>query len=407
MRASRRWSTALTLVLGMLLVPAPRAVDAAVESAAPGDPSSRLAVHVENRRALEPWWDALAARDSTPADVLLIGTSSFEGVGAGSWEERLPVALQAELRERHPISARQAAGWTPVANFAGHAVPGLTTSDPEPVTSLRFGLGSKSLTLRGRQQVRFNFVGSRVRVWFGRSDQRRTPAGLVRIDGRENRHLGRRGLTGDGHFWDSGALPHGEHRVRVRRVRGGPPVHVEAFETFGSRADVRSGVHVYDGTHGGFFSGNFTPGASVPADRAWLVADVIAPDLTVINLGTNDTALDLPSASLRANVEAMIRRVRTAAAGRPHSVLVVLPFMSVRADPEHATRMADYREALRGLAGGRVAVLDLDDPWPTLSKGQGHESGVMLEDTYPVHPNPAGHRLLRDVLVEALRRPSV
>ena len=359
-------------------------------------------VEVLNREALAPWWDALEQRETRRADAVLIGTSTFEGVGAGSWGDRLPVALQSELRRRYPIDGEQAAGWLPAATFAGQDVPGLATSTPAPGVSSAFGLGRKSLFVTDASHATLTFTGSRVRVWYGWSDDGQTADGQVVLDGGPAGTLGPDGSPGSGQFWDSGPLVRGTHEITVRGTEPFLPRHVEAFEVFGSAADRTAGVHVYDGSHGGLTSAAFTPGSTVQAERAWQVVDAISPTLTVINLGSNDTAFDVPADTLRTRVEAMIARAATSAEGRDHAVLLVLPFMSVRDDPEHAPRLAGYRNTLRTLAGGNVAVVDLDAYWPTLQAGRGHETGVMLEDDFPTHPNALGHRLLLEIVSSAL-----
>lgn len=371
-----------------------------VEPETQGEELEPAQAEVHNEAALDPWLETAAAAQDERADVLLIGDSVLEGLGA-EWEGRPATLLQDRLREDFPIEAAQGAGYLPAMNFAAIVPPWVTQGGGLPLAS--FGLGFKALGLEAGQTLTHRGDFRRLRLWFGVEPGESAP-GLVSIDGAPPEEISRiEDRTGSGLQWDSGDLGAGVHEVTVTGADGGLPFVLEAIEELGSEDDLERGVHVYDGAHSGFDSRAFLN--DLPAVRhMWEAAGAVSPDVTVIQLGINDRSVNVSAQQLADNITAIADRAATAAADEDHPVLVMVPYRIPRvSDVAGKDPLWDeIRAALIALAEDNIAVLDLGASWPDLALGRGAESGVMLEDELPVHPNSVGRKRLAALVADAL-----
>lgn len=360
-----------------------------------------------NPEGLVPFWDALLDRETIMVNVAMLGDSITEGVGAPTWDQRPVIALQSRLRTAFPISGTQGPGYVAAYTWSGQIAPGLSVlaGSIRPYDQWqdanRYGLGSKAVTLLSTDHLRYDFTGTRVKVWYGWSSVAfATANGQVRIDGGAWQTMTSDAEDGSGQFWESPLLAPGPHYVEVRGTTTNVPFVLEGFEAFGSEQDHSAGVHVYDSAHSSYFSSQFTGSSVGNGSRMWQVLDKIQPVLFYVNIGVNDHAWDLTPAQTKANVEAIIARCAAAAGGKPYSVLLVVNYTPISSNPSFAANWANIRTALLSLAGGVVTVLDMNTMWPTLGPGQ--PQGVMLETDYPLHPNGTGHQLQVDNISNAL-----
>lgn len=105
-----------------------------------------------------------------------------------------------------------------------------------------------------------------------------------------------------------------------------------------------------------------------------------APDMTIINLGINDASQDIPVASFRSQILALVD-----AALLTGSVLVVTNNY-VRSDQPLAAKQQPYVDVLREIGSVRdVAVVDVNERWGPYSL---YSAMGMISD--PVHPNAVG-----------------
>ena len=365
------------------------------ESAAPPRPAG-----LHNPSALDSWLATLDDSATRRADVLLIGDSISEGFGA-EWTGRPAALLQSALRAEHPVEGSVGAGYLPATNFAGLQPPWELVGSPQSLST--YGPGHKALALAESQSVTLRAELSRVRLWFSR-DPGRTAAGRVRIDDRPVDPVDSTEV-GSGLVWESPDLGPGLHEIAVSGTQPLVPFVLEAVETFGSEDDAAHGVHVYDAAHSGYTSVNWS--ATTPsAERAWEAAAAIGADVTVIHLGVNDRFWRSGGRDVSGRITEIAQRAAVASGDPEHPVLVVVPYQVPRPDAGvegDDPVWADIRAHLLDLAGGNIAVLDLDSRWPDLvAGGEGHE--LMHERSVPVHPSPAGHREIARILSEALSR---
>lgn len=366
-----------------------------------------LHVKLRNGDALMPFWDALDNRATRRVNILMVGDSITEGVGTTSWSQRLPVALQTALRTKYGLSSAQSTrADVPVTNYSGLTTPGFVSNSVQLAT---YGLGSKALGLLSTHTAStYTFTGRHLRMWYAWASgfQTSTVVDITVDGGAAFEYTIPNGTPeGSGNYYDIPIAAYGNHTVTIKSKSDALPFILERLEVFENDADRDFGVHVYDGAHGGWGSNNFVPAAGAYGVRQWQAAAALDPVLTIVNVGTNDAAFATTPAQTRSYVETIVAQAGAAANG-PHAVLVVIPHTSVRAnDAGFTAKWEGIREALRSQAGGNVAVLDLNQFWPTLAvndgKGVMHETGNLI-----VHPNAAGHALMAGVIATAIVRPS-
>lgn len=363
----------------------------------PGPPDEATGLY--NGAALEPWLATLERSGGARADVLLIGDSITEGLGT-EWDGRPAALLQDMLRDQHPSAGEEAAGYLPAANFAALTAPWATTGSPEVTDS--FGLGSKAIALRSGQTITYRGELASFRLWFGSAPEE-TADGLVSIDDGPFEPISPAAGPASGQTWDSADLGPGLHQIAVTGAAQEAPFVLEAVEVFGSDDDRDHGVHVYDGSHSGFASSSWLA-PDLASGRIWQAAAAVEPDVTVINLGTNDRFLDVSPGEVARQVGEIANRAGKAAGDGDHPVLVVVPYRTSSQEllggPDPA--WDEIRACLLKVAQDNVAVLDLDSYWPDLTGDQGAETGLMLEERWPVHPNPTGYRAYAVILAAAL-----
>ena len=134
-------------------------------------------------------------------------------------------------------------------------------------------------------------------------------------------------------------------------------------------------------------SGETTSGGLRRLD--WILKQRV--DIFVLELGGNDGLRGIPPATTRANLEAMIKRIRE----RYPDVKVILAGMQMPTNmgPEHTREFAAvYPEVAE--AHGAVLI-------PFLLEGVGGVASLNLPDG--IHPTPQGHQIVADTVWDILR----
>jgi acyl-CoA thioesterase-1 len=134
-------------------------------------------------------------------------------------------------------------------------------------------------------------------------------------------------------------------------------------------------------------SGETTAGGLRRLD--WILRQRV--DIFVLELGGNDGLRGIPPATTRANLEAMIKRIRE----RYPDVKVILAGMQMPTNmgPEHTREFAAiYPEVAE--AHGAVLI-------PFLLEGVGGVASLNLPDG--IHPTPQGHAIVADTVWDILR----
>jgi acyl-CoA thioesterase I len=134
-------------------------------------------------------------------------------------------------------------------------------------------------------------------------------------------------------------------------------------------------------------SGETTAGGLRRLD--WILRQRV--DIFVIELGGNDGLRGIPPATTRANLAAMIKRIRER---QPHVTVVVAGMqMPTNMGPDYTREFAAiYPDVAR--EGGAVLI-------PFLLEGVGGVASLNLPDG--IHPTPQGHAIVADTVWRTLR----
>lgn len=123
--------------------------------------------------------------------------------------------------------------------------------------------------------------------------------------------------------------------------------------------------------------------------------DVLAfnPTHVIIMGGGNDAFEQLPLATVKANLQALV------AASRKHRIIPLFGLPIPCTIPEYEAFLADYRKWLEGYAQEEnIPVIDFYSPFQAALK-QGRERELLLDG---VHPDLPGYRLMAKTAVAAL-----
>jgi lysophospholipase L1-like esterase len=376
-----------------------RAVAATASAGSPAAPVTR-----SNAAALSRWRAALADRNNHPADVVVVGDSITEGyfvTDGNRWMAR----LRDDLRSAYPTSASGGEGFIPawhVGRALDHSVDAWTqrwtlSNFPQDWTDSGYGLGRRALVFTdARQSASITVTADRAWLVYTEGPDE----GLVRItvDNKLPVLLDTNAkATRSGRAWDSGPLGAGNHTVTVAAVPGSTAV-LDGIMPFvgdgGGGPDQGRGVRVWDGGHSKYTTAEF-------ADSSYWAQgfDMISPDLVIIELGTNDDYFGRSPDQVRANVDRIVDTIRQQAksAGRPIPSIAVMPVWA-RGDRTIA-EWQRYRGALLAAADDRgLAVLDA---FAELNQAPATPTtnGLFMD---VIHPNPAGHRWLGDMITRLL-----
>ncbi|HZQ84304.1 MAG TPA: GDSL-type esterase/lipase family protein [Acidimicrobiales bacterium] len=375
-----------------------------VPSPTPAPSAAATRTTRSNATALVRWRAALADRNNHPADVVVVGDSITEGyfvTDADRWITR----LRDDLRAAYPTSTHGGEGFIPawhVGRALDHGVDAWTqrwtlSNFPQDWTDSGYGLGRRALVFSdARQSASISVTADR--AWLAYTEG--PDEGLVRItvdnklpvllDTNAN-------ATRSGRVWDSGPLGAGNHTFTVAAVPGSQAV-LDGIMPFvgdgGGGPDQGRGVRVWEGGHSKYTTEEFAQSSF------WAQGfDTISPDLVIIELGTNDDYFGRSLDQVRANVVRIVDTIRqqAKAAARPVPSIAVMPVWA-RGDRTVA-EWQRYRAALLAAADDRgLAVLDA---FAELNQAPATPttSGLFMD---VIHPNPAGHRWLGDMITRLL-----
>lgn len=366
------------------------------------------------RRGLAGWYAALGNRDIAAAKVVLFGDSITEGTGATNYLTTQHKKLEALLRARYTVSGVSGTGMGYLAATTAFApgslgviVDGATGGHSSHTTQNDGGFGMKTLGLHGNNTLNSGatitfgpYMSDRVRVWATQADAF-AQDGKVKLDGGADvLAVGTNTPFRGGQIvYDSGALTRTNHTLLVRGD-GTFDFNVEGVEFFDQ--DFNKGVHVYDGAHFGFNTNNFV--GTGPDRSMWKAFETLKPQLTIINLGTNDIGVGIyagftPEQTL-SNIDTMLANIATKMTGLDYSVLLVIPYRP--SNTQTSPKWDTIRYGLISRESDKVSILDLNASWPVLAADGSRNKGLMLEATDPLHPSNAGHDYIASLYYKAI-----
>ncbi len=202
-------------------------------------------------------------------------------------------------------------------------------------------------------------------------------------------------------IWDSVtagvSIAPGKHTIRVKCAVTGTVI-IEGGIFF--NGDRGTGVHVYNGSHGGYASSHFVTNTNWAQSAA--AAD---PSLVIYNVGLNDLTLGTSIATFKANTHTILDAIKNLTTEDP-SELVMIPWAHAYDDggvtySEHPeVDWLPYRQALYDVADLRgAAVLDVYSLFG-YAKAASDTADVFTSDE--IHLNDRGHRTLGTLVADWL-----
>lgn len=350
---------------------------------------------VEDRPALEPWFDAAAQADDEAANVVVLGDSVTEGFGlTGDLQRRWLDRVQRGLRKESGASGCP----TGAAGFHGttSVVPPRyrAPSLPDPtlegrVTRAReHGPGGRAVDLAPGASVTWRVEARSVDVGYltqedgGRLeisiDEQEPPDGAELSTDAED--------EGGRTTWSSGDLGRGTHVITARNASPEESkAEVTVTDLMPYRGDRGRCVHVLDASRSGVSLHTIT-------ETPTYVADSLAhdPDLLVVGLGLNDAARGIEPKAFGSDLDDLIGQVRSA--GHDMPILLVGWYT-----PDWPVAWESYLKQMRQATEHEgVGFVDLSSALPPVEDAP---AGVYIDG---VHPGVEGHRMIAEALLPTL-----
>ena len=194
-------------------------------------------------------------------------------------------------------------------------------------------------------------------------------------------------------------VPAGAHTTLSVRQTGAAPTYIQGAAFWSS---TRRQIQVLNAGIGGWTSGaantsvcqgGYATGSACGFGQTAGVA-ALSPSLVIVNLGVNDMLQGVPTATIVANIDAIVTTLQTAGS----DVMLMVP--QPTGAPEYIAGIDALRVALKALAERRN--LPLVDLWKTYRSFDAlSAAGLMGSDT--IHPDSTLYADIADGLVRKLR----
>lgn len=341
---------------------------------------------------LSKWYEALAVGT---ARAVVIGDSISEGTGATDGAKRWQTLLQKRFSQSGPTFP-----FLPAMSTSPVPLPVVRSGNV--VANASYGLGWRTAVLQDTGVVTFTFSGTSAEVMFVRG----TVTGVmsVTVDGGPavvvDTNATTSGLpSNNAALWSTGPLANGTHTVSISRHASsgsGQHPYVQGLLTYAG--DETTGVRVLDGAHHGWASSTMNTSSRVEmAQRAITAAG--GRDLLVMAWGTNDTVAPTSAENYRANLQAMIDRLRNFG-GFTGAVLLVNMY---KGNTLNEGVYSQYGQQMAAIAAANadVAYLDLRKYMPDVPTPYSAPAGLgYYADS--LHPSDAGNARMAEIIGAAL-----
>lgn len=321
------------------------------------------------------WRSALDHQSTAPASWLALGDSITEGQGASSRSERWIDLTGGSLRTGPAGGDGYLPGWYavygPDSTWQAYTARTGTVTDESSDS-----LGLRTARLEASASQSYAFTGTSADVYYT------SPGGVLAytVDGGPQTTIDTGGAPSTAHRSHVDFPDRGLHTLTLSAVSGS----VSLSGVFAFDGDEHSGVHVFDGAHSGYTTGQFVA-AGPDVDP---VISMVQPDLVTIELGVNDYLKDdATPAHVKDDLSALVDDLRRQLKKKPPSIVLVIPYDIAPGADEQAHSWAEYASAIRSLGVElSVGVLDMS------SMGTAQPGGDWSADG--LHPSDAGHRAM-------------
>lgn len=327
--------------------------------------------------ALAAYRTALAARSTTPVNIVALGTSITEGWNITTLEGRWVALLRDKLRTRHSVTGGQSyiKAW-----YSGTPTP-LTepwTLVNSPSTNT-FGLGGFSRQIDTTKTMAYTFTGTSVRVYYtgyatGGHIGVQIDSGSV-VDVSTVDAAGIRPMK----FYDSPPVSSGSHTVTISAISG--TSFVDGVLVL--NGDETNGIRMFEGGKSAQQISYYTAGGY--STYFPYAINKIQPSLVLIESPVNEWFFGTSAATWITNLTSLVATIRAQCTILP-SICMVFDYERGAGGSTGANTWQSYRDAAAAYVAsdGNIAFCDMDVAFGKSAWNTG------LIDTDHVHPTPTG-----------------
>ena len=352
---------------------------------------------------MHPFHLALAGQASAPCNVYWLGDSVSEGAAVGAFTDRGQAVFEKTMRYK-PGGAGYHPAWV-ISPF----VPNPATFSMTPVSAtnnpnnlgvqydeniLSGGIAGKKIGLQKNGWMQWTFTGTRVRIWYSRTDFFGLSANVI-IDGSNVATLDGGGVVDPAVSWTSNVLSAGTHTVRIQEAsNAGGSFWVDGAQFFDG--DNASGVHVFDAARSGAKALDYA-NSSAPWPDAMAK---VSPALVIMMFGFNDST-ERTVAQYKADMQAVVSRIQAKLTAGTYTLAIVTPWSPA---PPPSAGWGAYMKAAEEVAEAHPngVCIRVIDRWSKMVSGQ-NNPGMFATDT--IHPNSAGQRVFGAYVASSLALP--
>jgi lysophospholipase L1-like esterase len=348
---------------------------------------------------------AIANRNNAPCNIVVIGDSITEGVGASSFANRWVTQANRAVRDTYPASVNGTAGGlgfipietTGIAPFTW-PITAATGTNPADFTEGDLGPVRQGLFLYGTCTFTFTAPAGTTSVKVMYNDQSGAGTFSYKVGAGAATNVSNAGTNLDILTAD---IPLTSGQVlTIAWVSGS--VYVDGIIHYAG--DETSGITFHGCGHQGWDASAGAQGWNKPEQFSlnWIQCfNALAPSAIMVMLGTNDQSR-VTAPVFQANLAAFI------AALQAQNGLISLPLIPVITyAPAGATDdpggWPAYAAAMRSDAAPLNAshVIDLNYRMPSVSSG--FDGGALYSIPNPGHPTNLGHALIGEIVAAAVR----
>lgn len=361
--------------------------------------SSQYAKQAET--VLAPWYRAVAGRDGSKANAVVIGDSIDIAFKPTTLSHLWPRQVQRQLRAALPTVTSTGFGRGfigPSATGAGSTITWPTSFGGTTVSAAGFGPNIDAYELTNTRSITWTVNGTHVDVIYTSGGSTGTLS--VSVDG--GAAVTQSTVTGsiiNGQKFRVSLGASGSHTVLVTATTS-TVIYVGGIIEYDGDQDAGIFVHAC-GNAGDTATSWNTAATTAPAYTSDAIAGAFNPDLLIIKLGINDrvnlgTTAALFAVQLETLITSLVNKCVTRNSKRPPTLIVA----SFEVTSANASPWSAFVQAMKDVAAAAPTerlCLDLSARMPAVAADTSS-----LYDADAVHPNNKGHAMIADAVARLL-----
>lgn len=350
-----------------------------------------------NEVALAKFYEGLSVAGSKTCDIVVHGDSISEGyyasVVTNRWAAKLVAALQLLYNPKSIKGGEGYVKWLQGGTAAnGNGVAALTqrltfAGFTPALNGFGLGVAGFSMTSTGHSTT-LTFFGDRF-IWVYTQGSGAGGAKIM-IDGVQSNLDTNNSTLAGGRQWLSPQLTRGNHTVVISPQNFGATANIAVFfeGIMVLDGDAAAGVRYWDDAHFGYTT---STGSAVNFQSGF---DLIAPDLVIVALGTNDMVGANTAAAMKTNLQTTITQIRAAAPNA--AIALMFPYKFAGSGADSYTQPVRRAVQMIAISNGCAFF----DQWQLMPTPPGTVTDTWADG---VHPGDGGHAtIMRWVLKKLL-----